>query len=91
MAVRAKFVVNTITRSMQSMYDSTTQKSALREVQSIKLYPVGGGETTDEDKAFWASTPSGSIELNIVNPAAVEVFASVLGRKVYVDFTPADE
>lgn len=90
MAVRAKFMVNTITRSMQSTYDPKTQKSSPQEVQSVKLFPVTGGGSA-EDKSFWLSTPSGSIELNILNPAAVEVFASVLGRAVYVDFTPADD
>jgi hypothetical protein len=88
MGVRAKFVVNTITRAMQSVYKDG--KSSLQEVQSVKLFVVSAGPS-DEDKDFWMSTPTGSIELNIVNPAAVALFADNLGRNVYVDFTPADD
>ena len=89
MSVRAKFVINTITRSLYGGYSNQSHKSETREVHSIKMFPVSSGP--GEDEQFWASTPSGSIELNVVNPAAVEQFANMLGRKVYVDFTPAED
>jgi hypothetical protein len=58
----------------------------LCEQQTVKLIPVT--DSTPEDKQFWMSTPCGSIELGIVNPEAVKAFE--LGKKMYVDFTPAD-
>jgi dihydroxyacetone kinase-like predicted kinase len=89
MSVRAKFVVNTITKSMAYVYDSEKRENTPKEMHTIKLFPVADGDN-GENKKFWAATPSGSIELGIVNPAAVEEFASRLGQAVYVDFTPAD-
>lgn len=81
MAVRAKFIVNTITKALD--YNK-------REVHTIKLYPVANDDTA-ENKQFWQYTPAGSIELTTVNPSAVAEFASALGQAVYVDFTPAEQ
>lgn len=80
MSVRAKFVVNSITKTIDY---------SKREVHTIKMFPVTGD--TPEDKSFWTYTPAGSVELSTVNPDAVAEFASRLGQKVYVDFTPAEE
>lgn len=49
----------------------------------VVLHPVQGG--SDENKAFWQWTPSGSIELNLSNPDAVFEFG-----EYYVDFTKAE-
>jgi hypothetical protein len=76
--VRAKFVVQSIER--QRHWDGTG-----REIQNIKLSAVTGGG--DENKAFFAATPSGSITLGTVNADAAGEFQ--LGAEVYVDFTPA--
>lgn len=77
MTVRAKFVVQSITR----------QKGwgGHAEVQTIKLSPVTGG--SDEDKKFFAATPSGSCELGVVVPEAGNYFE--LGQTYYLDFTKA--
>ena len=88
MGVRAKFVVNTITKSMGTSY--VNGKPETGEVYSIRMYPVTG-VGSPEDHSFWAATPSGTIELNTLNPAAVDQFAAVLGKSVYVDFTSAEE
>lgn len=80
MGVRAKFVVNTITRSMGSTYDPKTQKSHPQEMWTVKLFPVTGNGN-EEDSKFWASTPSGTIELSMVNPAAAQMFADELGAR----------
>lgn len=44
--------------------------------------------TIPEDQRFQKATPTGSIEMQIDNPAAVEQFA--LGKTYYADFTPAE-
>ena len=75
--VRAKFTVIAIERS--KAYDG-------REVQTIKLRPVTDG--SDENKEFFAYTPSGSIELGTVNAEAAGEFE--LGKQYYVDFTAAE-
>lgn len=49
----------------------------------VRLQPVSG----DENKTWSKWTPSGSIELNINNPEAVDRFK--LGGTYFVDFTEA--
>ena len=77
MSVRAKFTVQSITR----------QKGwgGHAEVQTIRLQPVGGGN--EEDKKFFASTPSGQVELGVVTAEAGNYFE--LGASYYLDFTRA--
>jgi hypothetical protein len=79
MSVRAKFVVQSITRSKG-------WNPGISEVQTIKLTPVTSG--SEENKSFFAATPSGQIELGIVNADAVKEFD--LGAEMYVEFTPAN-
>jgi hypothetical protein len=67
--VRAKFVCHVVE---QSVYGGT----------DVILHPVTDG--TEEDKSFWAATPSGEIKLMVKNEAAVKHFAT--GQKYYVDF-----
>ena len=42
-----------------------------------------------EDNTFAAATPSGTIEMSVTNPTAIEKLP--LGKSFYVDFTPVDE
>lgn len=52
----------------------------------IKLSVVYGD--SPENKAFYASTPGGTITVSVVKP---EVAAQLpLGKEFYVDFTPAE-
>jgi hypothetical protein len=78
MAVRAKFKVKSITRSEH--WDKSKG-----ELQTIKLAPVMSG--SEENKEFYAASPSGVIELGTVNESARKQFE--LGKEYYVDFTPA--
>ena len=57
------------------------------EMQTIILRPVTGG--SEENKKFWASTPSGSIELGVINQGAWKEFE--LDKEYYIDFTLADQ
>lgn len=72
MTVRAKFQVQSITE----------QQGGLKTVQ---LHPVTSG--SPENAEFFKWTPSGSIQLGVLNPAAAEQFKP--GDVFYVDFTPA--
>lgn len=73
--VRAKFSVGQI---LKDQFDNTV----------VRLYAVWDDGVAAENASFAASTPSGTCELYITNPAAAEFFT--LGRQVYLDFSPAD-
>lgn len=77
MSVRAKFKVVRIER--QSWGPG-------KEVQNIILQPVTSG--SDENKAFYAATPSGEMKLATVNAEAAVQFD--LDAEYYVDFTRAE-
>ena len=81
--VRAKFQVMAIRRMVHGVWNG--KESVLTEVQTIEMIPVTSG--SDENKAFFASTPNGKIELGTVNKDAAAQF-ELLGE-YYVDFTPA--
>ena len=90
MSVRAKFVVNSIERSLGNVPvvedGKTIWKAA--EVHSIKMSPVyGQGDPNHENTKFWQASPSGSLVLGTVNPAAVAQFE--IGAEYYIDFTKA--
>lgn len=78
MSVRAKFRVDRIERSLH--WDRTKG-----EIQTIVMSPVCDG--SDENKRFYAATPSGQVNLGTVNGEAAAQFQ--LGEEYYVDFTPA--
>ncbi len=82
--VRAKFTVHSITRTLGTVWKDG--KSESQEVQTIELYPVTGG--SDENKQFFANTPSGAIKLGTVNVEAANQFE--LNKSYYVDFTAAE-
>ncbi len=58
----------------------------------IRLWAVyKGDESSPENESFSNSTPSGNCDLYVTNPAAIEFFASLAGKYVYLDFTPCEE
>ncbi|NMV37258.1 hypothetical protein [Ralstonia insidiosa] len=75
MTVRAKLTLQSVTNHAWSP-DSKTLKFGVQYDASIP-----------EDQKFCKATPSGQIEIQIDNPAAVSQFE--LGKSYYVDFTPA--
>lgn len=75
--VRAKFVCSTIMTSKFNKDDDGVSK--------VTLTPVMDG--SDENKEFWKWTPSGHIEMDITNEAAVKYFE--LGEEYYIDFKKA--
>ena len=76
MAVRAKF---TVTKVAKVKYGA----SGLG--YEVTMQPVTSG--SDEDKAFWQATPSGQLQMMVLNPAAGEQFEP--GDTYYLDFTKA--
>lgn len=78
--VRAKFKVRSITLS-EGRRSSNGEKCDLKTVQ---LLPVCGD--SPENRKFFESTPSGSIDLGTINPDAAAQFE--VGKEYYVDFTP---
>lgn len=78
MSVRAKFWVKEVTHHHNGHPGD--------QPATVKLSAVYGDGKGNED---WSKyTPQGEISMMITNPKAVEFFE--LGKKVYVDFTPAE-
>lgn len=69
--VRAKFKVQSVTETEGGL-------------KTASLQPVSSG--SPENAEFFKWTPSGSIQLGTINPAAAEQFKP--GTSFYVDFTP---
>ena len=56
---------------------------------SVKFVPVSGG--SEENKRFYAATPSGSVEFTVSQTARESLGLDVakLGSEFYLDITPA--
>lgn len=82
MAVKAKFKV-----SSEQTFEYGGQKLFLNAVvpQIIDGQPEF---ENPEDESFWNATPSGSMEIQITNPAAAEQFQP--GDSFYVTFEKAE-
>lgn len=77
MSIRAKLTVTQITEYNNNNYGKTVKLSCVYDPE------------IPEDRRFCEATPSGSIELYISNPAALEQFA--LNKSFYADFTPVGQ
>ena len=75
MTVRAKFWIKAINNA------HVGGDGIFVEVQMAPVYD-------DANKDWSKYTPQGEIKMSITNPAAVAQFE--LGKKYYIDFTPAD-
>lgn len=79
MVVRAKFVVDEV----------TSTHNGAEELRTIILSPVTRDTNNAENSEFWKWTPSGKIEMSVLNLKAAEQFE--LGAEYYVDFTKAEQ
>lgn len=77
MSVIAKFRCNNVTKT-----DHWEKEKG--QLASITLSAVMGDGDNEENKKFFAATPSGNISLGTVNPAAYEQFEE--GEEYYVTF-----
>ncbi|MFP3564710.1 hypothetical protein [Paraburkholderia sp. SIMBA_030] len=75
MSVRAKFQLQSVTAHAWSPTSKTLKFSAMYDT------------SIPEDQRFQKATPSGSFEMTVDNPAALEQFN--LGEHYYFDITPA--
>jgi hypothetical protein len=75
--VRAKFQVVEL---RESMWAYNGAKTVILQPQYDDSIP--------EDKRFFDATPSGTMEMTVNNPGALEYLT--LGRKFYLDFIPAE-
>lgn len=82
MSVRAKFYVGE--KTVRSNHPHPNADNQPMEV--VTLYPVNGN--SEENASFFKWTPSGKIELGVLNPEAAKQFEP--GKEYYVDFTPAE-
>lgn len=84
MTTRCKMVISSIGKT----WDSYNKRSLLQ----VKMYPVTDNTATankQENRKFFASSPSGSFEVNCVNEQA---FAGLQeGDAVYLDITLAEK
>ena len=85
MVVRAKFRLNSYTTELYDMWKENKSIGKV-EKRTLNFTPVYG-TGSDENKAFWDATPSGSLQLGVVNPEAWKEFE--LGKEYYLDFMPA--
>ena len=86
MVVRAKFRLNSYTTELHDRWVDN-KCVGQEEKRTLNFTPVYG-TGSEENKAFWNATPTGSLQLGIVNQAAWSQFE--LGKSYYLDFTPAD-
>lgn len=85
MTTRAKFQLIKTTQTMHSKKDNDGNWITV-PLTSMSFQVVHGN--TPENERFFASTPSGTIELGVINPDAAQQFE--LGKEYYIDFIPAD-
>lgn len=81
-AVRAKFKV----ASKRVDEYGKEANGTIKVITSVKMTAVYGD--SPENKAFFAASPSGTIELGVLNQPAAD--ALEIGKEYYIDFTPAD-
>jgi hypothetical protein len=87
---RTKFVCNSVTESVGSAQNPETKQWEPALQKTISLSPVyGNGDPKHENSKFWAATPSGRLELGVINLAAAAIF--VPGKEYYVDITPSEK
>lgn len=79
--VRAKFYVASITKSAWA--PGQEPKSATIVLSPV---PFDHKNPQGENSKFWEASPSGKLEMNVTNPAAIEQFT--VGQEYYLDFIP---
>jgi hypothetical protein len=93
--VRAKFRLNSFTTEVQQSYPHRKEDQSVDysrpepvEKRTLNFTPVYSDKPGTENKAFWDATPSGSLQLGVVNPEAWKHFE--LNKEYYLDFTPVE-
>ena len=83
MKITAKFSCNSVRKYKDTRWDGGQPKSGF--LYEYEFYPVtGGGTASDENKSFFASTPSGNLKMSAVGDNLFEP-----GKEYYLEFIPA--
>jgi hypothetical protein len=96
--VRAKFRVNEVRRSTTQRQKKDENNNPVKnesgaqvyetvEIQTIHMTPVYSSDPKSENAKFWDSSPSGKLELGVINLDAAKYFE--LDKEYYIDFTLA--
>lgn len=85
MSVRAKFKVDSVKSVLGYVYNYETKTNSETEQRIVSLVPVYDSNPESENGKFFAATPSGRIELGVMNLDAAKLFE--IGKEYYVDFT----
>jgi len=80
MATRALFTVNDVLTRHDAEGNATGQ--------IVKLNPSYVSNPENPNHAFWKATPTGSLEMQINNPAVFGFF--VVGKSYFLDFTAVE-
>ena len=86
--VRAKFNLSQVKQISYQYSGSVVDGDAGKTSTSSKILVFSAvyDDGTPENQRFAKSTPSGSIEMAVDNPSALEQFE--IGKSYYIDFTP---
>ena len=86
MATKAKFICNSVTKRASNTWSPEGKPGPDGFVYDALFYPVTGGSMdSGENKSFFASTPSGQIQIGTIRDDHF-----VPGKSYYVTFTEAD-
>lgn len=89
MPIRAKFVVESYETQLGSHLTGVDPNGVHHyeqvEIRTVKLRPVYSSDRSSENAKFWDASPSGHLELGIINKSAWSYFE--LGAEYYLDFT----
>jgi len=91
MAVRAKFRCLEVTKRYSHTTDPGAPTAVDHHHYRVKLAPVIANKTgsyCEENKGFYAATPSGEMVMEVVSEATAAFFEP--GTAYYLDFTEAD-
>jgi hypothetical protein len=80
---RCRFTVASITS-----YNSWTDGTKEKPLQSVKLTAVYDDGLDKERASFSKATPSGTLEITVSNPAVVGTFE--VGKDYYLDLIPVE-
>ena len=84
--MRAKFKVAGIT---SGAFSKKNERGEWYPVPSFCITLGAVQDGSEENKMFGDATPSGYIKIEIVAEPTGHLFKDLLGKEVYVDFTPA--
>lgn len=82
--IRAKFVLTSKTEQLGYQYNNGVQSPEVQVTLDFQVVTSG----SDENKAFFASTPSGEMHVRLAKKEVADQFE--LMKEYYVDFTPAN-